>query len=757
MASDAIARIIIDLPSRDVDRLFDYLVPPELAGSLAVGSIVAVPFGRTERTGFVVELAASSELDGGKLRPVRRVLRDTPALLPEMVELSRWMADYYVSTFAACLRLALPPGGAGPLIRRWLVAAEPGLREEDAGAGSTREEAALAAVATRAPKQARLMRALGERGVILQQEAVAEFGQSAVRGLIDKGLAIQVDRPKERSAHSGIRPESGTVELTREQRRALEVVDKTDRRVILLEGVTGSGKTEVYLRAIERTLDQGRTAIVLVPEISLTPQTVGRFRARFGDDVAVLHSALRTGERFDQWHVLLTGWYRVEVGARSAVFAPLAGLGLIVVDEEHQTSYKQGRDPFYHAREVAIKRADLTGAKVILGSATPSIESRRHAETGEFAGVRLPERVGPHGLPAMTVVDMREEIERRRGGIKPAGEEYSVFSDQLRSALMTCRERGEKAIVFLNRRGFASFVMCRSCGKAVQCASCSVSLTYHQRGNLMLCHHCGHHAPPPLACPECGSREIHQFGVGTQRVEAELVRLLDGAPVIRMDADTTTRKGAHEALLTRFKKTPGAVLLGTQMIAQGLDFPEVTLVGIVNADTALNLPDFRAAERTYQLLMQVSGRAGRGGIPGRVIVQTYAPESPAVQAAQAADLEAFYQAELAERQELGYPPHRALINLILSGPVEAEVAGAAGRLAGMLADAEGVAQAVGPAPAPLARIKNRFRWHIMLKCADAAAAKSWLSARRRDMLALCGAEGRSGLRLLIDVDPVWVL
>ena len=522
--------------------------------------------------------------------------------------------------------------------------------------------------------------------------------------------------------------------------------------MVLVDGVTGSGKTEVYLAAIERALADGRGALVLVPEISLTAQTVGRFRSRFGDEVAVLHSRLSAGERFDQWDLVRSGQARVVVGARSALFAPLASPGLIIIDEEHEGSYKQDKSPRYHAREVAAELARARGAALVLGSATPSLESLARCRAGEFRGARwtrveMHERPGGARLPEVVVADMAEQF---RGGGR------SVFSAPLADALLDVARRREKAVLLLNRRGFANFLMCRECGCVPECPHCSCALTYHERGHRLVCHSCGRSWPvrafpdPTTSCPNCGSRYLAAYGVGTQRVEDELRMLLpEGVEVIRMDADSTRAKGAHQELLERFDAAECAVLVGTQMIAKGLDFPEVTLVGVINADTVLKLPDFRAAERTYDLLEQVAGRAGRGERPGRVIVQTYWASHPAIRAVAAHDRAVFLDAELAERAGANYPPFSRLANVTVWGRAEKDVRAVTDELAAALrarlGDAAGW-EVLGPADCLRARAKDQFRRHVMVK----APADADLGG----LLGSCAASipRRRGINMAVDVD-----
>lgn len=548
--------------------------------------------------------------------------------------------------------------------------------------------------------------------------------------------------------------------LNPEQEAALRAItrgiDARECRPFLLHGITGSGKTEVYLHAIDYALSRGRTALVLVPEIALTPQMVQRFKGRLGEEVAVLHSRLGLGERYDQWRGIREGRYRVVIGARSALFAPLKDLGLVVIDEEHENTYKEGSAPRYNARDVAAKRAELCGSALVLGSATPSLESRYAAEKGDGVYLNLPKRIDNRPLPGVEVVDMREL----------SGQGFrNILSPRLVNALGKTYRSGEQAILFLNRRGFARFLQCHSCGHIFQCRNCSVSLCYHSRESFLLCHHCNWRLSPPFVCPECGNREHRYAGIGTERVEEELRRLLPPLRCLRMDADTTRRKNAHWDILEDFKAGKAQVLLGTQMIAKGLDIPNVTLVGVINADTSLGLPDFRAGERTFQLLTQVSGRAGRGARPGKVIVQTYSPDHYAIASALRGDDRSFYRTELSHRRDAGYPPFRRLVNMVLSSEKEAHSRSAAGALAELLQPAvkAGKAELLGPAPAPLSRIKGRYRYHLTLKAPSlegvAQRVEEALTAYEAFRASYCRREQipKETISLIVDVDPVTLL
>jgi primosomal protein N' (replication factor Y) len=510
----------------------------------------------------------------------------------------------------------------------------------------------------------------------------------------------------------------------------------------LLHGVTGSGKTEVYLHSIRAALEAGRTAIVLVPEISLTPQTVGRFKARFGDQLALLHSSLSAGERFDEWERIRRGQARIIVGARSAVFAPCRNVGVIVIDEEHERAYKQDVEPRYSALAVAHRRAAAEGAVLILGSATPSLESFFDARSTEhpLELVELPARIDSRPLPPIELVDLREQPLDGHGG---------AFSEPLAQELRACIDRGEQAILFLNRRGFSTFVMCRDCGLSLRCPDCDVALIYHHNTRLAVCHHCGFERIVPDLCEGCGGYDIGYRGLGTERVADQLEREVEGARVLRMDRDTTTRRGAYHDILRRFSRGEANVLVGTQMIAKGHDFPEVTLVGVLNADTGLNRPDFRASEQTFQVITQVAGRAGRADKPGRVIVQTYNPQHPAIAAASRHDYLEFYSHELAARRENRYPPFTRLIKISVADPEEALALRVAERVAhAVRSRAEGSIEVFGPVEAPLHKLRGQYRYHMVVKADDAREGRELVRGALQDV----GDTGET--RVTVDVDPL---
>lgn len=835
------ARVIVDVPSKETDRPFDYLIPEELRPWVEVGSRVGVPFGHRTLQGFVVSLHPRPEMDTAKMKPIQEVLDVMPPLSPELIELGEWMKERYACRYISALQSMLPTALKGKAERYislgdpaassvderdglFAILPESELERDILGFVGQRGEVSLQQLTRAFPDAAAAIKALIGQGKlsehqqikdklqkktlkaielavssdearlslesfpakaqrqkevlqyilemedflpISQKELLQTLGVSAgtVKGLADKGLItiedIEVFRDPYRGRHF---TPSEPLALTHEQqvvyRSVVRRLDEHEHGVFLLHGVTGSGKTEIYLQTIQRCLDQDRQAIVLVPEISLTPQMVERFKARFGDRVAVMHSRLSDGERYDEWRKIREGRASVVVGARSAVFAPFDRLGLIIMDEEHESSYKQEETPKYHARDVAVHRASMIGAAVILGSATPSLESYYAAKSqsrDEFAPLLLemPSRALGNKLPKVHVVDMREEL--REGN-------RSMFSRSLHTAISERLERGEQTVLLLNRRGYSTFVMCRSCGYVAGCPECDISLTYHQKSNNLRCHYCGYAAQAPEVCPDCGSEHIRYFGTGTQRVEEELAKLFPGIRVIRMDVDTTTEKGSHEKLLKQFRDKKGDVLLGTQMVAKGLDFPDVTLVGVITADSALNLPDFRAAEKTFQLLTQVAGRAGRHHLPGEVVIQSYTPEHYSIIHASSHDYLSFVKDELKHRKALHYPPYCRLILVTLSHEqlpllvrmaenfastikYESDRRGWFGSLDRFDASALDI---LGPVASPIPRLKNRYRFQCMIKwrgTMDAVSLVRSVAEKLQD------SARDSKLQISIDVDP----
>ncbi|MFN8151918.1 MAG: primosomal protein N' [Solirubrobacterales bacterium] len=725
-----IAKVEPITTTRAVRGPFDYLLAEGMEG-VGVGSLLMVPFANRRMLGVVVGLAASSELAPERLAEPTEVLEvDTP---PELVRLGLWVAERYCSTPARGLSLVLPPGfggGARPRVAR--ARTERRAAITDAGRAALADEARLGA------RQRIALELLATAGEVSGPELTAAgAGADVLRRLEERGLVSQAAAEvRRRPAISTVGAVARGISLSGAQLACVDAVvgslDGTGPREWLLHGVTGSGKTEVYLAAIEAALERGRSAILLVPEIGLTPQTLGRVASRLGDTVAVLHSALSEGERFDEWRRLRSGEARVCVGPRSAVFAPLADLGLIVVDEEHDSSYKQEGDPRYDARAVAARRAAEAGAVLLAGSATPRPESWETMER-----LSLPDRVDGRPLPPVELLDMRESSPRG-GPLHPvARDALAALSD------------GAKAIVMVNRRGYSPHLSCAACGEAVSCPSCDVSLVLHMASGMLGCHHCGHTEPPPRECPSCGSVSIVRHGAGTERIERVVAELIAPARVFRLDADAVAQRGGHAEVLAAFDAADGGALVGTQMVAKGHDFPDVALSVLVDADSTLRYPDFRAEERTFSLIAQLAGRSGRGERGGRVLVQTLAPDAVPVRAAAEHDAAGFLAGELERRRAFGYPPFASLVAVEITGPDEAA----------LIAAGDAIAAAVRPAiapgsellgPAPRFRRRNRYRRRLLVKTLepdrDAAAVGAALDGPGL-------AAAMRGITLAVDVDP----
>jgi len=728
-----------------LDRVLDYVVPDGLREMLATGCRVRVPLGRGNRpvTGYCVDLK-TQDTTSRKLKPVAELLDQRSLLSPAMLRLTRWMADYYLCPWSQVLETVLPGG----------VRAGAGTRQ--ATLLSVDPESAARLSDTKLPeKQAAALRVLaGSERPLTPAELARAAGctEGPIQGLRRKGLVraergrVQVGPRREeprvpRQPHLTLNPDQ-----EKAYQAILAALESRRHRTILVHGVTGSGKTEVYIQAIQRVIEFRRQAIVLVPEISLTPQTVDRFRSRFGR-VAVLHSHLSDAERHWHWQQIAGGEVSVVVGARSAIFAPTPHLGLIVLDEEHESSFKQDSAPRYHARQVAIRRAEAEGVPLVLGSATPSLESWNRAKQGEYELVEMPRRVFGRPMPAVGTIDLRSEELRfhTRGAI----------SRQMHVAVRSALDDGGQVILLLNRRGFSTHIQCPACGHVVRCPECDIALTHHRTREIALCHYCDHEVPAPEKCPECDFAGIHYRGRGTQKLEDEVRRRFPDAPCLRMDTDTMQGRGAHEKALARFRSGEVKILLGTQMIAKGLDFPNVTLVGVINADTALHFPDFRAAERTFHLVTQVAGRTGRGEKGGRVLVQTFNPDHAAIRAAVRHDYAAFARGELPIRKLLHYPPFATMVRLVVRGPDEKKTQSFAAELADRLREALSPPQpdtrVLGPAPAPFARLRGRYRFQIHAHGPDGAR----LRAAVRE--ATTGLRPPEEVQWIVDVDPLDML
>ncbi len=710
---------------------FDYLAPAEMvdgsrpAQQLEPGRRVKVPLGRGNRTvvGYCVALE-NKPAGGRKLKSVTAVLDPQPLLSPSMLRVTRWMADYYLCPLGQVLEAVVPAG----------VRQRAGTRDVTLLSAPTAIVARLDELKL-PTKQAEALKLLAASPrPLTAQQLAARVGSTVgpIHALRKKGLlhectertstgAIVEKVIARESAHTLNPDQSAALAVIRESLQAAE------HRTLLIHGVTGSGKTEVYIRAIEDVVRFGRQAILLVPEISLTPQTVGRFRARF-DRVAVLHSHQSDVERHSHWQRIARGEVEVVIGARSAIFAPTPHLGLILLDEEHESTFKQESAPRYHARDVAIRRAADQNVPLVLASATPSLESWHRAQQGEFRLLEMPRRVLNLPMPAVRTVDLRDEVHSKtsRGAI----------SRPLHRAIDEALRDGGQVILLLNRRGHSTHIQCPACGSAMKCPHCDLALTFHRQGSSAICHYCDYEVPAPTTCPECRFAGLRFSGMGTQKLEAEVRARFPDHVCLRMDTDSMRVHGSHERALTEFREGRARILLGTQMIAKGLDFPNVTLVGVINADTSLHLPDFRAAERTFQLVTQVAGRTGRGKRGGRVLVQTLSPEMPAIQAAVKHDYAAFASAELPHRQALGYPPFASMIRIVIRGPMETTTHATAVELAKRLReqspDVESVMRVLGPAPAPMAKLRGEFRFQLQLQSSDGPRLRQIVRAATND-------------------------
>ena len=724
---------------------FDYSVPDSLRDAVELGRRLKVPLGPANRLvlGYCVRLE-NQPVARRRLKPVRAVMDARSLVSPAMLRLTRWIADYYLCDWATVLDAVVPAGVRGGAGTRLAT-----LLSVDSEAAKQLPELKLP------PKQLEVLKFLATAKEPLgpgELARAARCTQAPIAALRRKGLIrAHTGRIRTLLPDKTIAAREKHLVLNPDQEQALRAIldamSARQQRTILLHGVTGSGKTEVYIQAIQEVIHFGRQAIVLVPEISLTPQTVERFRQRFGA-VAVLHSHLSDAERHWHWEQIAEGAVSVVVGARSAIFAPTPHLGLIVLDEEHETSFKQESVPRYHARDVALARAAAEQIPLVLGSATPSLESWQRGQSGEYTLVDMPRRVLGRPLPAVGTIDLRAQ---QAHGKMSAG----AISRQLHAAVSAALEEGGQVILLLNRRGFATHIQCPACGHVVRCPQCDIALTHHRTKEIALCHYCDYEVPAPTACPVCDFSGIRYWGLGTQRLEAEVRARFPNVMALRMDTDAMQAPGSHERALRAFRAGKVRILLGTQMIAKGLDFPNVTLVGVINADTALHLPDFRAAERTFQLVTQVAGRTGRGPKGGRVLVQTFCPDHPAIQAAVRHDYAAFAAGELPMRQMLRYPPYTSMVRLVIRGPsqpIAAEFAKyIAERLTAALEQRKADARVLGPAPCPFARLRGKYRFQIQ---AQGPAGEQLRAAVAEATSAL---EPPEDVQWIVDVDPVEML
>ncbi len=727
------AEIILNSEAIEIDRPFTYKVPLDMEEKVKVGQIVKVPFGVRSKPveGFILDLKAEEEMKVSfKMKNILSVENEEPIITEDDLKLINFLREEYLCKYIDAIRLLIPVGilkGAKSKSRNVIVFINDNLEKIKNKDGYIE----IIDFIKRNTGKYTKTELSKEHGF-----SIYKLNKLMEHGLIKSEEEI-VFRYNTREYNKDVQKN-----LTVEQSMAIKEIEESEENLILLKGVTGSGKTEVYMRIVEKTLEEGKSAIVLVPEIALTPQMIERFKGRFGSNVALFHSKLSDGERFDEWYRVKEGKASLIIGARSAIFLPAKNLGLIIIDEEHENTYKSDQNPKYQTKEVAEYIAKLKGCKVILGSATPTIESYYRAISGEMKLVELNHRVDNKPMPKMMLVDMREEL---RSGNK------SLFSRRLYASMKEKLEKGEQIILFLNRRGFSTFVSCRSCGYVFHCEDCDISMTYHKNG-FLVCHYCGKTKKQPNLCPKCGSKYVKFFGAGTERVEEEVRRYFKNARILRMDVDTTRAKDSHEKIYNAFKAREADILIGTQMVSKGLDFPNVTLVGILAADMSLNLPDYRAAERSFQIITQVAGRAGRGDKEGEVIVQTYTPEHYSLQYAKKYDYENFYEKEFTIRAMMGYPPFGRILLINGSGKNEDELRKQMiylGEKVKEKAEEFGGLEVLGPTPCIIYRIKENYRWQIIIK----GEFSSKFSKSIKDILYDKANNVYNDIRVSMDINP----
>ncbi len=693
------ADVIVDINHTEVDKIFEYSFSDD--GTIKAGSRVIVPFGKKEIEGFVIGVKDKSVYPEEKIRPISCVLEETPALTKETLKLTDYIAEKCYVTKALALRLFLPTEmRKGKVKEKYTTYV----------CVSCEINGAFPEFSKTARNQKAFLEFILDGNKYKLSEMNQKFGSQAVKKVIEKGYAYTVNEKAFRAPYKELEKKDKKVELTERQKSAVFSVENTEKSISLLYGVTGSGKTEVYLSLIENALEKGKTAIMLVPEISLTPQMLKQLRGRFGDAAAILHSGLSAGERFDEWWRIRSGEAKIVIGARSAVFSPIENIGVIIIDEEHDGSYSSESSPRYDTLEVAKFRANFNGAKIVLGSATPSIESFMRAKNGEYNLIELPERINKKPLPEVEIVDMRSEV--RRGN-------NTLFSSALKAELEECLSCGNQAILFLNQRGYSKTVVCTECGHVQKCESCDVSLTYHKEDESLLCHYCGAKYKMISACTECGSPYIRYGGTGTERVVLELKKLFPQARILRMDRDTTQSKEGHFKILSSFAEKQADILVGTQMIAKGHDFPFVTLVGILDADQSLHFSDYRAGERTFQLITQVAGRSGRADLKGKVVLQTYSPDNPVLMQAIKYDYQGFYEREVSIRKATAFPPFTDIVRILISGDDE-EIALSATKachseISGLYNQNKDKFRFFGCMKAPIKRLQGKFRFQILTR------------------------------------------
>ena len=754
-----IAEVIINSNVKNLNKTFDYIIPAEYEKKVCVGSRIFVPFGNKKELeeGFVVAIKETSEYLS-KLKEIAKV-EDKLYLSKEKIELAKWMANKYFCNISDCIKLMLPPGTTTKILSNRINDKKQNFVYLAKDADEIEQEIENKKI--KSDKQIRALRFLieNQKDEILSTDLqmFADVTNSVLKTLEKNGYIEILEKEVERNPfiHKVVK-QTTNLTLTEEQQNAFEKINASlqfnEYDEFLLFGVTGSGKTEIYIRLIEEALKLGKDSIMLVPEISLTPQTVDRFLSRFGEEkIAVLHSKLSVGERYDQWKKIERGDAKIVIGARSAIFAPVQNLGLIVIDEEHDESYKSEMNPRYNAKEIASYLAEKNNVPVVLGSATPDMNTYHKAINEEIELIELTKRANSASLPEVEIVDLRSEL---------ATGNKTMISGKLHDAIEENLRNKKQTILFLNRRGFSTFIMCRDCGYTAKCKNCDITLTYHLKENKLKCHYCGYETNALTTCPECGSKNIRYFGTGTQKLEEQVKTLFPQASTIRMDIDTVTKKNSHEDILNRFKNDGIDILIGTQMVVKGHDFPNVTLVGVIAADSSLNIDDYRAHERTFQTLTQVAGRAGRGKDKGKVIVQTYNPDTFCIQYAQKQDYKLFYDTEIHLRKQLRYPPFCDIILIGISSKSKKELETISNKIYQDLKEKIKTEKLqillYKPVPAPIDRIKNKYRWRIIVKCKINEQITNSLN-NTIDKINKLNKNTQNSTRIIVDVNPTNML
>jgi|AntRauTorckE6833_2_1112554.scaffolds.fasta_scaffold00052_10 primosomal protein N' (replication factor Y) len=740
------AEVIVDIPVQKFDKAYDYIIPEDLINEIKIGMAVKIKFGRRKLRAFVIKIKDNTEVEKESLKYIDSIITNEVFFNEKDLKLYRWISDNYCALLINVIKAAVPTAVFKGNIRKKTIKAVI-LNIDEKNIDNYLDD-----LKGRAPSQYKVLNYIKDNNKNHKVKDLLDklkVYRGSINGLVEKEILKYIEFIEHRSPYKDFDLKMAEeLKPTKNQKKVLDIIKsnllKDNHQTYLLHGVTGSGKTEVYIQLIKEVIKKDKGAILLVPEISLTPVMVKRFYSRFGDEIAVLHSGLSAGERYDEWRNIKSGKSKIVIGARSAVFAPVKDLGIIIIDEEHENSYKQNTHPYYHAREVAKKRAEIKSIDLILGSATPSLESYYKSKDKNYKYLSLPKRIDDKNMPPVNIVNMKEEL--KKGNV-------SIFSEYLADSLENTLKKGQQAILFLNRRGYSSFVLCRSCGEVIKCDNCDISMTYHQNKDELVCHYCGNTKKIPKYCPNCSSKYIKDFGVGTEKIEKEVKKKFPNAKVARMDYDTTTKKGAHRKILDKIENQEIDILIGTQMVAKGHDYPNISLVGVITADTIMNLPDFRSAERTFQLLTQVAGRTGRGTKKGKVVIQTYNPEHYSILAAKDHNYEYFYKKEISLRKILKYPPFKELINITLAHQYKKKAENSAKKLYNSIKEYKQIEKIIGPSSAPIERIRGEYRVQVLLKFDTIKDRTDFISEFKDKYL----TDITTNVKYNIDVDPLSML